>query len=43
MPEPTELTREQTQDWWAAADIEEFIERMQRDRPDLVEVSARIG
>ena len=43
MPEPAELTREQTQDWWAAADIEEFIERMQRERPDLVEISARIG
>lgn len=43
IPEPADLTHEQTADWWSAADIESFIERMRQQRPELVEVSARIG
>ncbi|WP_144792283.1 depupylase/deamidase Dop [Kocuria palustris] len=43
MPEPAELTRRQTEHWWAAQDVEAFVERIRQDRPDLVEISARIG
>lgn len=43
MPEPAQLTREETAAWWSAPDVDGFIQRMAADRPELVEISARIG
>lgn len=40
MPEPTALTHAETRDWWQADDVESFLRRLERERPEWVTASA---
>lgn len=40
MPEPTALTRQETSSWWGAPDVESFVRRLERERPEWVSSSS---